>query len=460
MGGIYRDFLLHKGVGCVHFDAALVVTQTAPPPEIDPKQGGALRPGASLLEAFPELVGYEATIAEIIAGKLPAFQIDFVNRETDDGHLAYYHFLLMVDEVNRGGVLFIEDVTDQARMHQQINQKRYDARLLAAREGDQHDGEAGKLIGDAPAMQDLRADIEKISRVPAATVLLQGESGTGKTLVARTIHYRTFAPTAPLVEINCAALPEHLIEAELFGHEKGAFTHASQSRKGLLEEAEGGTMFFDEIAELPIKLQAKLLSAIENKRYRRIGGNREESFHARVIAATNRDLATEVAESRFRQDLFYRLNVASLTLPPLRQLGSDILILARKMLRDFAVDFKKRVTDFTPAAEKMLIGHTWPGNVRELRNCIERAMIFADEGDLDAPDLQITPAPPADQDGARQWHLPPEGMPLNAVERQMIASALEQTRGNKTLAAKMLGLTRDALRYRMEKHGLTGPPFG
>ena len=454
MSGIYQDFLLHKGVGCVHFDTSLVVTRiTSPPLKIDAAQGGATRPGTSLLETFPELVGYESTLTDIIAGKSPAFQIDYVNRETDAGTLAYYHFLLMAEEINQGGVLFIEDVTDLARLYRQINQKRYDARLLDGRQNEK----AGKLMGDAPAMHALRTDIEKISRVPAATVLLLGESGTGKTLAARTIHYRTFAPTAPLVEINCAALPEHLIEAELFGYEKGAFTHATRTRKGLLEEAEGGTLFFDEIAELPITLQAKLLSAIENKRYRRVGGNTEQSFRARVIAATNRDLETEVAESRFRQDLFYRLNVASLTLPPLRQLGDDILTLARQMVRDFSVEFKKRVTDFTPAAENTLIAHTWPGNVRELRNCIERAMIFADEGILDTPDLQINPANAPRKDAAQPWHLPPEGMPLHAVERQLIASALEQAHGNKTLAAKLLGLTRDALRYRMEKHGLTGP---
>jgi len=246
-----------------------------------------------------------------------------------------------------------------------------------------------------------------------------------------------------------------LIEAELFGYEKGAFTHAASAKPGLLEAADGGTLFLDEIGELPLNMQAKLLSTIESKSFRRLGSTRQRKAEMRIIAATNRDLKAEVAAKTFREDLFFRLNVVSISLPPLRELGEDVILIAERFVELFNIQLNKRVKGFSSAARKALLGHLWPGNVRELSNCIERAMIFIEASEIDVQDLALI-APAAD--GAETdpvcWTVPPAGIDLEEVERRLILSALEQAGNNKSKAARLLGLTRHTLRYRMEKHGL------
>jgi transcriptional regulator with PAS, ATPase and Fis domain len=411
-------------------------------------------------------------LAAVLSGEQSDYRLPYLNRVDADGRSTYWHLTALADNDAgggtadepsggpiggpesgaEGGILLIEAATELARLQQTVNQQRYEHILLR-----QHAALRGRflmdsILGDSPAISELRDKIATLSKVPTATVLLLGESGTGKNLAARVIHYSAMPPDAPLVEINCGALPENLIEAELFGVEKGAYTHATASRVGLLEEAAGGSIFLDEIGELPLNLQAKLLSALESKTIRRLGSNRAIRVNTRVIAATNRDLAAEVAAHRFREDLFYRLNVVGLTMPPLRTLGEDIITIAHHLLSVFNLEFKKRVKSFTPAAEEKMRAYAWPGNVRELSNCIERAMIFAQADTIDAPELILSAIPLNGAEAASAWEVPPEGIQLEDVERRLLLSALERASRNKTKAARLLGLSRDTLRYRLEKY--------
>ena len=234
---------------------------------------------------------------------------------------------------------------------------------------------------------------------------------------------------------------------------KSRSSGTATSRAGLLEEAEGGTIFLDEIGELPMNLQTKFLSVLESKKFRRLGSNRPITVRARVITATNRDLEKAITENKFREDLYYRLNVVSLTLPPLCDLGEDVLTIAEHFLNIFNIEFKKNVKGFTGAARQALLGYSWPGNVRELSNCLERAMIFIEKDRIDASDLII--AGPGLSSEKEEWNVPPGGIVLEEVERRLITSALSRADGNKSKAARLLGLTRDTLRYRMEKYKLT-----
>ena len=402
-----------------------------------------------LRELFPELVGSEDDVKAVLAGDTDGFRLDTISRQDRDGTLFYYDLTVLGGGPDGSGLLLVEDVGDKARMIQALNQQKYELLLLNHSRMFRNQYVQESLLGASPAIQKVRKAIAKISQAPQTTVLLTGESGVGKSLVARIIHYGSLPADAPFVDINCSALPENLIEAELFGYEKGAFTHAMAARTGLLEEARGGTLFLDEIGELALGLQAKLLKVIETKTFRRLGSNKNVSVQTRIISATNRNLAEEVAARRFRSDLFYRLNVASLDLPPLREMGVDIIPIADHLLNLFNIELKRRVKGFTPAARKKLLGYHWPGNVRELSNCIERAMIFLDRPQVDAEDLTLHEAVQAA--GEEAWTVPPGGINLEDVERRLILSALETAGNNKTRAARLLGISRDTLRYRLEK---------
>ena len=315
---------------------------------------------------------------------------------------------------------------------------------------------AGEILGNSQPMQNLRQLIEKIAKISSATVLLHGESGTGKNLVARSIHLAAQKENAPFIEINCAAIPENLLESELFGYEKGAFTNATTSKPGLLEEADGGTLFLDEIGEMPIKLQAKLLSFLESKKFRRLGATREISVNVRLITATNRDMNEMVKERTFREDLFYRLNVVTIPLPPLRSLDEDMIKIAQNFINAFNVEFGKNVQHLSPAAIAKLRSYRWPGNVRELRNVIERAMIFADKDSLDSSDLHIgnVLANKTDASFLDEFCLPHDGFPLEEIERKILQDALNYANGNQSKAATLVHLSRDTFRYRLEKYSL------
>jgi transcriptional regulator with PAS, ATPase and Fis domain len=281
-------------------------------------------------------------------------------------------------------------------------------------------------------------------------VLLTGETGTGKDLAAKAIHYNSDRHARAFVNITCSALPEQLLESELFGHERGAFTDARQQKRGLFETADGGTVFLDEIGEMTPALQSKLLRFLEEKTFKRVGGLNDLRVDVRVIAATNRDLEEEVKASRFREDLFYRLQVMPIQLPALRERKGDVLVLAAYFIDRFNREFRKRVKGLAPAAADALDSYPWPGNVRELRNAIERAMLLVDRDRLEPEDfttLTRTVSP-------TQFRLPAEGVNLEEVERQLLTQALDRASGNQTQAAQLLGINRDQVRYRIEKFGL------
>lgn len=308
-----------------------------------------------------------------------------------------------------------------------------------------------RIVGDSPTMMSLKALLQKVASSPASTVLLRGESGTGKDLAAKTIHYNSDRGPKPFMNITCSALPDALLESELFGHERGAFTDARNQKIGLLESADGGTVFLDEIGEMVPALQAKLLRFLEEKAFKRVGGSADVRVDVRVIAATNRDLEEAVKSGGFREDLYYRLNVMQITLPPLRDHPSDIPLLVNYYIDLFNREFRKNIRGVTPDAMDLLKSYRWPGNIRELRNAVERAMLLA-EGDMLTADL--LPVSAAHASTAQTMELPHDGVNLDTLERELVVQALKRTAGNQTKAAALLGLNRDQIRYRIEKFGL------
>jgi len=323
----------------------------------------------------------------------------------------------------------------------------------------------GRIIGDCPSMKEVSRTVEAVARIPQSTVLISGESGTGKELIAHAIHYHSDQRDQPFVEINCSAMPESLLEAELFGYEKGAFTDAKSRKKGLLEIAEGGTFFLDEIGEMTQNLQVKILKAIEERQFRRIGGVHNVKVNLRIITATNADLEDLIAKGRFRKDLYYRLNVLSIHLPPLRDRGVDILRLTRHYINNFNREYKKSVRGLTPECERLLLSYHWPGNVRELRNAIERAVLIESDEWVKPEDLHLLnsmardTAPPKESQSAEPLsqdndHLviPDEGIGLEEVELHLIKYALKRCVGNVSCAARFLKISRETLRYRLRKY--------
>lgn len=319
-------------------------------------------------------------------------------------------------------------------------------------------GAAGPIIGQDPSMLRLLEMVDQIARTGVSTVFLRGETGTGKDVIARAIHNASDRAARPFVNITCTALSETLLESELFGHERGAFTDAKIQKKGLFEIADGGSVFLDEIGDMPAALQAKLLRFLEERRFRRVGGTREISVDVRVIAATNRDIEKAITEGKFRSDLLYRLNVVTLELPPLRSRGHDIRLLAKYFTQKFAQEFKKQIIGIDESAYRALEQYDWPGNVRELRNVMERAILLCKSDQIRASDLLLgrSERRPGDLD-FENFELPAAGFDfcrLVRLERTLLEQALERTHQNQSAAAKMLGLTRDRFRYRLQKHGL------
>jgi DNA-binding NtrC family response regulator len=309
-----------------------------------------------------------------------------------------------------------------------------------------------RMVGDSPALREFKALVRRVAASPASTVLLTGDSGTGKDLTAKILHYIGARASKPFINITCSALPETLLESELFGHERGAFTDARAQKKGLIEQADGGTLFLDEIAEMTVPLQAKLLRFLEEKAFRRVGGNFDVHVDVRIIAATNRNLEQEVKGGRFREDLFYRLNVLPLKLPPLRQHIEDVPALVGFYIDTFNREFKKNVRGASPATLKLLASYSWPGNVRELRNAVERAMLLTTSDHLEPEDFPIFAG---DTAAGHSIELPASGLNLEAVEKTLVLQALERTGWNQTRAAKLLGLNRDQIHYRIEKFKLS-----
>lgn len=311
---------------------------------------------------------------------------------------------------------------------------------------------ANNLIGKSPAIEQLRKLIVRIAQSEANTILIRGESGVGKDVVARAIHFESKRAYKPFMNITCTALQDTLLESELFGHEKGAFTDAKSQKKGLIELADGGTVYLDEIGDMSINLQAKLLRFLEDKTFRRVGGTTDLRVDVKVIAATNRDLTKAMMEGKFREDLFYRLNIIPLSIPPLRERTEDIPLLTQYFAELFSASFKKSVRSISRDAMQLLVQHPWPGNVRELRNAIERAVLLCEAETIQPTDLLIQSSK-ADKDHV--FALPPGGVAIDEVERILVIQALERTNWDKSKAARLLGISRDQLNYRVKKFNLS-----
>lgn len=365
----------------------------------------------------------------------------------------------------------------QVTLRNGLETRRLRKKISVLRRQQSHQFNFDQLVGTSPAMKEMVALARKVAQSEASAVLLQGESGTGKELVARAIHYDSPRAEGPFVPINCAAIPDTLLESELFGHEKGSFTDAKARREGLFEQAEGGTLFLDEIGELELGLQAKLLRVLEDGRFRRVGGLKDVAYDARIIAASNRDLKGESEAGRFRTDLFYRLSVIQIELPPLRERGNDTLVLANHFIKHFNQHLKKNISGLSPEVTEIFRRYSWPGNVRELRNVVERVMILEDSNTIttawlprslathkSAPASEIADQskqaaaiqPPTatistETELSRLFSLPAAGISLEAVERSLLLQAIEMTNGNQTKAAELLQISRDQLRYRLKK---------
>jgi two-component system response regulator AtoC len=317
-----------------------------------------------------------------------------------------------------------------------------------------------QIVGESPAMKKMLSLAAKVAESEVSSVLLQGESGTGKDLVAKAIHYGSERAERPFVAVNCAALPATLIESELFGYEKGAFTDAKARKEGLFEQAEGGTLLLDEIGELELSLQAKLLRVLEEGAFRRVGGLKDIPLDVRVLAASNRDLKTESEAGRFRLDLYYRLSIIQIDIPPLRERGDDVLLLSQHYIDTIGARLrrKNKITNLSPEATGVFRDYTWPGNVRELRNVIERALILEDSDQITTEYLPGSLLEPSHVEasslvmgGGEQFELPAEGISLDQAELSFVRQAIERSGGNQTRAAALLGISRDQLRYRLKK---------
>jgi two-component system response regulator AtoC len=335
----------------------------------------------------------------------------------------------------------------------ETTQLRREVRVLRARQAQPYS--PASIVGESPTMKSVRALLERIASSPASTVLLTGESGTGKDLAAKVLHYSSNRASKPFMNITCSALPETLLESELFGHERGAFTGADRQKRGLIESADGGTVFLDEIGEMVPLLQAKLLRFLEEKSFKRVGGSQDIKVDVRVVAATNRSLQEEVKKGHFREDLYYRLNVMSVALPPLRERKGDIAPLIDYYIDTFNVEFRKRIHGVSPTTMTALEAYPWRGNVRELRNALERAMLLADGNELNESHFPMLAA--GDGELSTAMALPIEGINLEALERSLVVQALERSSWNQTKAATLLGLNRDQIRYRIEKFELHKP---
>jgi two-component system, NtrC family, response regulator AtoC len=404
-------------------------------------------PGMTGIELLQKVRAFDPTISVVVmtafgsiegaveAVKLGAF--DYIKKPVD------------LDELK----LLADRARENSRLRQELSYYRKQATREVSLSG---------ILGQSPAM---RAVLDRARQVAALDetppVLITGETGTGKGLVARTIHASGPRSGRPFIDVNCTALPATLMEAELFGYERGAFTDAKESKLGLFEAAEGGFIFLDEVGDIELALQGKLLRAIEDRTVRRVGGIRDRKIDVRILAATNRDLQKDVQGERFRKDLYFRLAVILLRLPPLRERADDVLILAEHFLKQYAAKYGRDVRRISAEAEALLRAYPWPGNVRELSHVMERAILWSHEAELGAEHLSLNNPDelmqPADGPApAAVPGLPPDGMDLGQWERAMLEQALQQSGGNQTRAAQRLGISRDTLRYRLKKYGIGG----
>ena len=400
---------------------------------------------------LPDTTGLE--ILEWVRGKMPEVSVIMmtaygtVETAVKAMKLGVYDYLTKPVNLEELSVI-VGKALETTRLRRELRRLRNEQQVA---HGEAH------MIGRSEAMAEVMELIEKIVGSQATTVLLEGESGTGKNLVAKAIHYGGARAEMPFVTITCSAITETLLESELFGHERGAFTDAKTQKKGLLELAEGGTAFLDEIGEMGPAMQAKLLRFLEDRTFKRVGGTRDIQVDVRVVAATNRDLDEAVRQGRFRDDLYYRLKVIPILLPPLRDRRDDIPLLAQHFIDNCNREFHKNTRMVSPEAMECLVRHPWHGNIRELKNVIERVMILEDKDVIELEDLPEGLR--CGREGDVSHHTGPRAidlgsMTLEEIEREAIRAALEQSSNNQVRAARLLGITRDTLRYRLKKYDM------
>ena len=431
------------------------------------RAGHEVHSAADLASALEHLMAHQPDVVLLDLGLPDGHGLDFFEKNRE--RLAQSEVIVMtalshVDEAVRamklGALEFLTKPVDEADLVALVE------RSLTVR-GDQLEAQAARrardswlalqVVGDSAAFRHVREVVEQVAASEVGSILIQGESGSGKNVIARHMHALSARRKRPILEVSCATIPETLLESELFGHEKGAFTDAKALKRGVFELAEGGTVVLDEIGELRLDVQAKLLHFLEERRFRRVGGTREIQVDVRVIGLTNRDLHAMVQAKEFRGDLFYRLNVFPIPVPPLRERTDDILPLARHFLFSLRPKLGQRFTGFERDAERLLVGYPWPGNVRELRNVIERALVLERGTEVGVRSLMLDGPPAreaADAEVSPGTLLAPGIVPLEVVERELILRAMRATGDNTTRAAELLGLTRDQLRYRLKKFGM------
>jgi DNA-binding NtrC family response regulator len=365
------------------------------------------------------------------------------------GAVEYFTKPFNIEEI----LIITGNLIENARLREEVN-------YLREKESQAPDR---RFIGESPAIKKILQKAKKMAMANADTILITGESGTGKEVLARQIHawkeaeIKVDQEHGPFLGINCTALPENLIESELFGHIRGAFTDARADKKGVFELAAGGTLLLDEIGDMRLDLQAKLLRVIEDRTVRRLGGIIDLPINTTVLATTNKDIKTASENGEFRRDLYYRLSTFTIHLPPLCERGDDIILLARHFLNFFAHKYlKKEIKGFSGATEKVIAAYPWPGNVRELRNVIEHCVVLENMETVEPHHLALNPAPEGGEQGkmGRRIILPEDGLSMDEVEKDLIGQALERTNNNQTKAAKLLGISYDTLRYQVKKYGL------
>jgi DNA-binding NtrC family response regulator len=360
-----------------------------------------------------------------------------------------------VTAMRRGAYDFITKPIDYTKLQSTIKNALETASLKKEiafyKEKEKEKFNPSQIVASSEKMQQVLKMVKKIAESEASIILLQGESGTGKDLLAQAIHYLSRRKQAPYLAINCSAIPENLLESELFGYEKGAFTDAKQQKKGLVELADEGTLFLDEISTLNTNLQAKLLRFLETHTFKRVGGLKDIEVDIRVIAATNQDLEEASHEGKFRKDLFYRLNVCPVYIPPLRERKDDIKVLAKHFISQYNLKFRKNIKGLQKNAQKLFLEYEWPGNVRELKNALERAMIFEDDSSISTQYLPIRLNGSSSFQNRSSEEISGNDLSLPGMEKRLLVKALNQASGNKTKAARLLNITRDTLRYKIKK---------
>jgi DNA-binding NtrC family response regulator len=364
-----------------------------------------------------------------------------------------------VTAMRRGAYDYITKPIDDSKLKNTIKNALETASLKKEvafyRERDKKQFDPSQIVAQSTTMKHVYEMVKKIAESEASIILLEGESGTGKDLLSQTIHHLSRRHKSAYLAINCSAIPENLLESELFGYEKGAFTDAKQKKKGLVELAEDGTLFLDEISTLSLHLQAKLLRFLETQTFKRVGGLKDIEVDIRVIVATNQELEMACEEGKFRKDLYYRLNVCPVFIPPLRERKSDIIPLAQQFISHYNLKFRKDIKGITSEVEKFFKEYNWPGNVRELKNAVERAMIFEEESLITTKNLPISLNKGSFESSS---HIPDKStknsLSLKEMEKELLKEALKKANGNQSQAAKLLKITRDTLRYRIKKHGL------